>query len=187
MPDGGFLEIVSEFLRTEFWVVQTFVVVDFVPARVLAKLELRLQKTPRFSGELGGIGVVALGFAAKDMFANLFGGRMIYLDRPFSVGGWIRSRDREIEGTVEPIGWRLTLIRTFDQRPLYLPNAVFTTIAVQNLSRMTNRRSDERISERHGAKCARPTSTILVPDEVRVKPQAQLAEPQAERVQRLRQ
>lgn len=97
----------------------------------------------------GGIGGIAVGFAAKDLLANFFGGLMIYLDRPFSVGDWIRSPDKKIEGTVENIGWRLTCIRTFDKRPLYVPNSVFTTIAVENPSRMTNRRIYETIGIRY--------------------------------------
>lgn len=97
----------------------------------------------------GGIGGIAIGFAARDLLANFFGGLMIYLDRPFKVGDWVRSPDREIEGTVEYIGWRLTRIRTFDQRPLYVPNAIFTNIAVENPSRMTNRRINETIGIRY--------------------------------------
>ena len=98
---------------------------------------------------LGGIGGIAIGFAAKDLLANFFGGLMLYLDRPFAVGDWIRSPDREIEGDVEQIGWRLTRIRTFDKRPLYIPNAIFTTIAVENPSRMSNRRIYETIGLRY--------------------------------------
>lgn len=97
----------------------------------------------------GGIGGIAVGFAAKDLLANFFGGLMIYLDRPFAVGDWIRSPDRNIEGTVEYIGWRLTRIRTFDKRPLYLPNNIFTTIAVENPSRMSHRRIYETIGIRY--------------------------------------
>jgi MscS family membrane protein len=97
----------------------------------------------------GGIGGIAVGFAAKDLLANFFGGLIVYLDRPFVVGDWIRSPDRNIEGTVEKIGWRLTCIRTFDKRPLYLPNSIFTTIAVENPSRMTNRRIYETIGIRY--------------------------------------
>ncbi|MEZ5567332.1 MAG: mechanosensitive ion channel family protein [Halioglobus sp.] len=97
----------------------------------------------------GGIGGIAVGFAAKDLLANFFGGLSIYLDRPFSVGDWIRSPDREIEGTVESIGWRLTVIRTFDQRPVYVPNAVFSQISVENPSRMFNRRIYETIGLRY--------------------------------------
>ncbi|MBT7952587.1 MAG: mechanosensitive ion channel family protein, partial [Gammaproteobacteria bacterium] len=88
----------------------------------------------------GGIGGIAVGYAAKDLLANFFGGFTIYMDRPFDVGDWVRSPDRQIEGTVEKIGWRVTCIRTFDKRPLYVPNSVFTTISVENPSRMTNRR-----------------------------------------------
>lgn len=97
----------------------------------------------------GGIGGLAVGLAAKDLLANFFGGAMVYMDRPFAVGDWIRSPDREIEGTVESIGWRLTRIRTFDQRPLYVPNAVFTQIAVENPSRMWNRRIFETVGLRY--------------------------------------
>ncbi len=97
----------------------------------------------------GGIGGIAVGFAAKDLLANFFGGLMIFLDRPFKVGDWIRSPDKEIEGTVENIGWRQTRIRTFDKRPLYVPNATFTSIPVENPSRMTNRRINETIGLRY--------------------------------------
>lgn len=97
----------------------------------------------------GGIGGIAIGFAAKDLLANFFGGMMIFLDRPFSVGDWIRSPEKEIEGTVEHIGWRLTRIRTFDKRPLYIPNSVFASIVVENPSRMTNRRIYETIGIRY--------------------------------------
>ena len=74
---------------------------------------------------------------------------MIYLDRPFSVGDWIRSPDREIEGTVETIGWRLTTIRSFDLRPLFIPNSLFNQIVIENPSRMTNRRIYETIGIRY--------------------------------------
>ncbi len=104
----------------------------------------------------GGIGGIAIGFAAKDLLANFFGGLMIYMDRPFAVGEWIRSPDKDIEGTVEDIGWRLTRIRTFDKRPLYVPNSTFMNIAVENPSRMTNRRIKETVGIRYvdGAKMA---------------------------------
>ncbi len=97
----------------------------------------------------GGVGGIAVGFAARDLLANFFGGLMIHLDRPFAIGDWVRSPDRELEGTVETIGWRLTVIRTFDQRPLYVPNSVFNTVALENPSRMNNRRIYETIGLRY--------------------------------------
>jgi len=111
----------------------------------------------------GGIGGIAVGFAAKDLLANFFGGLMIYLDRPFVVGDWIKSPDRQIEGTVENIGWRLTMIRTFDRRPLYVPNSVFANIAVENPSRMQNR----RIYETFGVRYDDASRVKLIVDDVR--------------------
>jgi MscS family membrane protein len=97
----------------------------------------------------GGIGGIAVGFAAKDMLANFFGGLTIYLDRPFTVGEWIRSPDKQIEGTVEYIGWRHTRVRAFNKNPIYVPNALFTNIVVENPTRMTHRRIKETIGIRY--------------------------------------
>lgn len=97
----------------------------------------------------GGIGGIAIGFAAKDLLANFFGAIMIYLDRPFAVGDWIKSPDRDIEGTVTNIGWRLTKIRTFESRMLYVPNSIFSNITIENPSRMSNRRIFETIGLRY--------------------------------------
>jgi MscS family membrane protein len=97
----------------------------------------------------GGIGGLAVGFAAKDLLANFFGGLTIYLDRPFSVGDWIRSPDKDIEGTVEYISWRHTRVRAFNKNPIYVPNALFTTIVVENPSRMSHRRIKETIGIRY--------------------------------------
>jgi MscS family membrane protein len=105
----------------------------------------------RISGllTLGGVGGLAVGFAAKDLLANFFGGLTIYLDRPFGVGEWIRSPDKSIEGTVEYISWRHTRIRAFNKNPIYVPNSVFTTIVVENPSRMSHRRIKETIGLRY--------------------------------------
>ena len=122
-------------------------------ASVIITVVLMAMQTMGFSisGVLafGGVGGIAIGFAARDLLANFFGAMMVFLDRPFAVGDWIRSPDKDIEGTVEEIGWRLTRIRTFDARPLYVPNATFTSISVENPSRMTNRRINETIGVRY--------------------------------------
>lgn len=97
----------------------------------------------------GGIGGAIIGFSAKDLLANFFGAMIIFMDRPFSVGEWIRSPDRNIEGFVEYIGWRLTRIRTFERRPLYVPNSIFNTIIIENPGRMTNRRLKEIVGIRY--------------------------------------
>lgn len=97
----------------------------------------------------GGLGGIAVGFAARDILANFFGGLTIYMDRPFVVGETIRSPEKAIEGTVEYIGWRLTRIRGVNKSAIYVPNALFTTIVVENTSRITNRRINETIGIRY--------------------------------------
>jgi MscS family membrane protein len=97
----------------------------------------------------GGMGGIAVGFAAKDLLANFFGGLMIHLDRPFNVGETIRSPDKQIEGKVEHIGWRQTRIRATNMALVYVPNALFTSIVVENPSRMSHRRIREAIGLRY--------------------------------------
>ena len=98
---------------------------------------------------LGSVSGIILGFASKDLLANFFGATLVYLDKPFEVGDWVRSPDKNIEGTVEAISWRLTKIRTFDKRPLYVPNSIFNSIVIENASRMSHRRIRETIGIRY--------------------------------------
>lgn len=112
---------------------------------MLPLLHFKVSALLTFSG----VSAVILGFASKDMLSNFMGGMMIFWDRPFSVGDWVRSPDRNIEGTVEHIGWRLTRIRTFSKRPLYVPNGILSTISIENPSRMTNRQINAVIGVRY--------------------------------------
>ena len=86
----------------------------------------------------GGAGI-GITLAAQDLLKNIFGGLMLYFDRPFNIGDWISSPDKQIEGTVEKIGWRSTRLRTFDKRPLYVSNSTFLVVSIENVSRMQHR------------------------------------------------
>ena len=97
----------------------------------------------------GGVGGLVIGLAAKDLLSNFFGGLMIFLDRPFKVGEFIKSPDRNIEGIVESIGWRLTVVRTFSKNVLYIPNSAFANIVLENATRMTHRRINQIIGIRY--------------------------------------
>lgn len=89
---------------------------------------------------VGGVGGLSIGLAAKDILSNLFGGFLIFIEKPFSIGDWVSSPDREIEGVIEDIGWRMTTVRTFEKRLLYIPNSIFQSIIVENVSKMPFRR-----------------------------------------------
>lgn len=88
----------------------------------------------------GGVGGLAIGLAAKDILSNFFSGFMIFCTRPFNIGDWISSPDRQIEGIVKEIGWHETVIMTFENRPLYVPNSIFSAISIEDPGQMRNRR-----------------------------------------------
>lgn len=97
----------------------------------------------------GGIGGVVIGLAAKDLFGNFLGIIMVNFDRIFNVGDAIVIPSLTIEGVVEHIGWRLTMIRQFDKIPIHVPNAVFINAPVRNLSQRTHRFFNETILVKH--------------------------------------
>lgn len=86
-----------------------------------------------------GIGSVVITLAAQDTAKNLFGGLVIFLDKPFVVGDWI-SVDK-YEGTVEDITFRSTRVRTFENSVVNIPNAVIANDSIINWSRMEKRRN----------------------------------------------
>ncbi|MBC8519121.1 MAG: mechanosensitive ion channel family protein [Gammaproteobacteria bacterium] len=135
--DETMVDSISRLLRSSILITATLVMLQTLGYSISGVLAF------------GGLSGVVVGFAAKDLLANLFGGLMIHLDRPFAIGDWIRSPDQNIEGTVEKIGWRLTKVRTFDKRPLYIPNATFSNISVENPQRMSHRRIKETIGIRY--------------------------------------
>jgi MscS family membrane protein len=94
---------------------------------------------------IGGIGGLAVSLAARDVIANIFGSILIYLDKPFTIGDWVDSPDKKIEGIVEDIGWRRTVILSFAKFPIYVPNSLFNSIVLENKGRMRCRRIDEII------------------------------------------
>jgi MscS family membrane protein len=97
----------------------------------------------------GGMGGIAVGFAAQSLVANLLGGLTIFASRPFKVGEYIIIPGTELMGGVEHIGWRATRLIGFDCKPFYVPNAMFNTQPVINHTRMTSRRIMEDIHIRY--------------------------------------
>lgn len=85
-----------------------------------------------------GVGGIAIGLAAKDSVANIFGSITILTDRPFCIGDWIKTVN--IEGIVEDIGLRSTKVRAFDRSLVVIPNSVIANDSIINFSKMEKRR-----------------------------------------------
>tara|TARA_B110000211_G_scaffold210726_1_gene249017 strand:+ start:58 stop:1140 length:1083 start_codon:yes stop_codon:yes gene_type:complete len=92
---------------------------------------------------IAGLGLfgVAVALGAQDLFKNLISGILVLVERRFQVGDWIYV-DGVIEGTVENIGFRSTVVRRFDKSLATIPNFQFAEQAVINNSLITNRRID---------------------------------------------
>jgi MscS family membrane protein len=85
-----------------------------------------------------GIGGLAVALAAQDTLGNIFGGFAIILDKPFSIGDWIKSDSGE--GTVEDISFRSTKIRTFSNAIITVPNSKLSNESITNWTKMQKRR-----------------------------------------------
>ena len=90
---------------------------------------------------IAGLGLfgVAVALGAQDLFKNLISGILILAERRFNLGDWIHV-DGVVEGTVENIGFRSTLVRRFDKAPVFVPNSKLSDSSVTNFSAMTHRR-----------------------------------------------
>lgn len=85
-----------------------------------------------------GIGGLAIALAAQDTLANIFAGIMIFIDKPFVIGDWIKTES--VEGVVEDISFRSTRVRTFDNSLVSLPNSKLINEAIINWNKMEKRR-----------------------------------------------
>lgn len=119
------------------FIVKAIRVVIYIIAGFLIITELGYDLNGLVAGL--GIGSVVITLAAQDTAKNLFGGLVIFLDKPFSVGDWIQID--KFEGTVEDITFRSTRVRTFDNSVVNIPNAVIANDSVINWSRMERRRN----------------------------------------------
>ena len=135
--DDSTIEAISKLARLSILIIATLI--------LLQTFGLSISGVLAF----GGIGGLAIGFAAKDLLSNFFGGLIIYLDKPFKKGDWIRSPDRDLEGVVVEIGWRQTIIKNFKRNMIYVPNSIFASVIIENPSRMSHRRIHECIGLRY--------------------------------------
>ena len=88
---------------------------------------------------IAGLGLfgVAVALGAQDLFKNLISGVLVLVEKRFKIGDWIYV-EGIIEGIVERIGFRSTVIRKFDKSIATIPNSSFAENAVVNISETTN-------------------------------------------------
>ncbi len=125
------------------WIIKSLKVLIFILG-LAAVLELWGIKIGPIIAGLGLFGVaVALG--AQDLFKNLISGILVLVEKRFKIGDWILV-EGIIEGIVEKIGFRSTVLRKFDKSLAIIPNFQFAENAVINISETTNWRIDWAIT-----------------------------------------
>ena len=121
------------------WIIKSLKILIFILG-LAAVLELWGIKIGPIIAGLGLFGVaVALG--AQDLFKNLISGILVLVEKRFKIGDWILV-EGIIEGIVEKIGFRSTVLRKFDKSLAIIPNFQFAENAVINISETTNWRID---------------------------------------------
>ena len=105
--------------------------VIIIAAVVLTADNLEIKITSLLAGL--SVGGLALGLAAQDTVANLFGAVAIFLDKPFHIGD--RIRVESVEGLVEAIGLRSTTVRNLDGHHVTIPNKLMGNAIITNITR----------------------------------------------------
>ncbi|RZL13626.1 MAG: mechanosensitive ion channel family protein, partial [Pedobacter sp.] len=85
-----------------------------------------------------GIGGIAIALAAKESLENLIGSFTIFIDKPFTVGDLVKVDG--VEGTIEKVGFRSTVLRSIDKTTIIIPNRAMIDGVLENLTRRNFRR-----------------------------------------------
>lgn len=118
--DDQLLPIVQKGLRAVIWILGTILALDNLDVDIGAMI----------AGL--GIGGLALALAAQDAVKNIFGGIMVFVDKPFKIND--RVQVNGYDGMVEEVGLRSTRIRTLEGRLVIMPNSVFVDNEVTNIT-----------------------------------------------------
>ena len=124
--DDASIEFALKIVRVIIYIIAAFIVLSL----------LKVDLTGLIAGL--GIGGLIVTLAAQDTAKNLFGGVVIFIDKPFAVGDWVQMDN--YEGTIEDITFRTTRIRTFENSLVNVPNSVISDSSVINWSKMEKRR-----------------------------------------------
>jgi MscS family membrane protein len=110
------------------------------------------------------IGGVALGLAAQDTLANLFGAVAVFVDKPFALGDRIKLES--IEGIVESIGLRSTLVRNLDGFLITIPNKTMGSATITNITRRPNIKTVMNIGITYDTSCEKVKQALTILDQI---------------------
>lgn len=90
----------------------------------------------------GGVIAVVIGLAAQEAAGNFINGLMIVMFKPFKIGDLIKINNGELVGTVEDISLRHTVIKTFENTKIIVPNSVIDKAVLENVTAVNERKGN---------------------------------------------
>lgn len=122
-----------------------------------------------------GVGGIAIAFAAKESLENLLASFMVMIDKPFTIGDWIKVNG--VEGTIEKVGFRSTRIRSFDKSIVSLPNRKLIDSNLENFSERGMRRVKFSVGAVYGLSQETLEQTISAIKNVILKTEGTMGQP----------
>jgi MscS family membrane protein len=110
------------------------------------------------------VGALAVGLAAQDTLANLFGAIAVYMDKPFRIGDRIRVEN--VDGTVESIGLRSTRVRSLDGHHVTIPNKTVGNATITNITRSPNIKTEINIGITYDTPVAKVRRALQILEDV---------------------
>ena len=126
---------------------QSFVNILLTVLLIVAVVSALGINTTSFAALLASVGVAA-GMALSGNLSNFAGGLIILLLKPFKVGDYVEAQN--VAGTVDGIQIFHTVLRTVDNKVIYLPNGALSGGNIVNYSQQTHRRVDIPVSVEYG-------------------------------------
>ena len=160
-PDRAFAAQLLPFISK---VAKTAIIIAAV---VLTADNLEIKITSLLAGL--SVGGLALGLAAQDTVANLFGAVAIFLDKPFHIGD--RIRVESVEGMVETIGLRSTSVRSLDGHHVTIPNKLMGNAIITNITRRPTIKTEMNIGLTYDTPAEKvKRATVLLEEIFRANP-----------------
>jgi MscS family membrane protein len=146
-----------------FPVIRKVVKISVIIAAVLLTADnLHIKITSLLAGL--SVGGLAVGLAAQDTLANLFGAVAIFLDKPFSIGDRIKIDN--VDGTVESIGLRSTRVRNLDGHHVTIPNKIMGNAIITNVARRPNIKTEMNLGLTYDTPAGRVKRATEILDEI---------------------
>ena len=150
--DQQLFPIIRKSLKAFVVVVATLVTLDNIGVNITAAIA---------SLSIGGL---AVGLAAQDTLANLFGAVAIFLDKPFRIGDRIQLDS--VDGLVESIGMRSTRVRNLDGHLITIPNKTMGNATITNVTRRPNIKTTMNIGITYDTPAARVREAVKILEEI---------------------